>query len=490
MRSERELKLRLLNVVAIPCHGYRNPAKPGPLRRFFSLLGPGVVTGAADDDPSGIVTYTIAGAQSGPSLLWTALVTWPLMGAVQYMCARIGLVSGGGLAAAMRKKLPRWLLVVAALALFVANTINISADLAGMADVLQLLVKIPASIFLVVIGGIIVATTIYFPYKAFASVLKWLAASLFAYVITGFLVHPNWKEILSATFLPHWPKSHMEWTTLVAILGTTISPYLFFWQASQEIEEEKEKGHRTQASRRGAPQRELNNRAVDVGLGTFFSNFIMYFIIMTAASTLHRDGVTQIESSRDAIRVLEPLAGKFAALLYATGLISVGFLAIPTLAGASAYAFAETFAWRQGLDQKLHRARAFYGILVCSILVGIALCFTRIKPTDALFITAVINGILAPFLLLAILWVASDKVIMQNQPSSWLARIVVGITDARHVRRGHRHFSVGTWLSRAASLPARPARPGNKWPGPPRRPFLLKRHPVLRGWLLFGARTA
>jgi NRAMP (natural resistance-associated macrophage protein)-like metal ion transporter len=402
--------------------------KTGPFRRFFSILGPGVITGAADDDPSGIVTYTIAGAQSGTSLLWTALLTWPLMGAVQFMCARIGLVSGGGLGAAMRQKLPRWLLVMVALALFAANTVNISADLAGMADVLQLLVKIPAALSLLIIGVIIIVTTVFFSYKAFASILKWLAASLFAYVITGFLVHPHWKAILSATFLPRWPTSHTQWTTLVAILGTTISPYLFFWQASQEIEEEKEKGHRTQASRRGAPQHELKNRMVDVGLGTFFSNFIMYFIILTAASTLHLHGATQVESSRDAIRVLEPLAGKFATVLYATGLISVGFLAIPTLAGASAYAFAETFAWRQGLGQKLHRARAFYGTLACSIVFGVVLCFTHIKPTDALFLTAVINGILAPFLLIAILWVACDKGIMQNQPSSWLARVVVGIT--------------------------------------------------------------
>lgn len=405
-----------------------NKTKPGPLRRFFSLLGPGVVTGAADDDPSGIVTYTITGAQTGTSLLWTALLTWPLMGAVQFMCARIGLVSGGGLGAAMRKKLPRWLLVIAALALFAANTVNIGADLDGMADVLQLLLKIPVAISVVIIGVTIILTTIFFSYKAFASVLKWLAASLFAYVITGFLVHPNWTEILRATFLPQWPTSRTQWTTLVAILGTTISPYLFFWQASQEIEEEKEKGHRTQASRRGAPVRDLNNRVVDVGLGTFFSNFIMYFIILTAATTLHSKGITQVESSRDAIRVLEPLAGKFAALLYAAGLISVGFLAIPTLAGSSAYAFAETFAWRQGLGQKLHRARAFYGTLACSIVVGVALCFTHIKPTDALFLTAVINGLLAPFLLIAIVWVASDKEIMQNQPSSWLARIVVIIT--------------------------------------------------------------
>jgi len=403
-------------------------AKAGPLRRFFSLLGPGIITGAADDDPSGIVTYTIAGAQTGTSLLWTALLTWPLMGTVQFMCARIGLVSGNGLGAAMRKKLPRGLLVVAALALFAANTVNIGADLAGMADALQVLLKIPLGLSVVVIGAIIILTTIYFPYKAIASLLKWLAAALFAYVITGFLVHPHWSAILRATFLPRWPASHTQWTTLVAILGTTISPYLFFWQASQEIEEEKEKGHRTHASRRGAPQHELDNRAIDVGLGTFFSNFIMYFIILTAASTLHRDGITQVESTRQAISVLQPLAGKFATLLYATGLISVGFLAIPTLAGSSAYAFAETFAWRQGLGQTLPRARGFYGTLVCSIVFGVALCFTHIRPTDALYLTAVINGILAPFLLAAIVWVASDHTLMQGQPSSWLARIIVIVT--------------------------------------------------------------
>ena len=404
-----------------------NPQKPGLIRRFFSALGPGLITGAADDDPSGIITYTIAGAQLGTSLLWTAFLTWPLMGAAQMMCARIGLVSGGGLGAALRKKLPRWLLVVAVLALFVANTINISADLSGMADVLFLITGVPLGVFVVFIGAVIILTTIYFPYKALASVLKWLAAVLFSYVITAFLVHPNWHKALVATFFPHWPTSHAQWTTLVAILGTTISPYLFFWQASQEIEEEKEKGHRTLASRRGAPASDLKERAMDVGAGTFFSNFIMYFIILTAASTLHAHGVTSVESTKDAVRVLKPLAGTFATVLYAAGLIGVGFLAIPTLAGASAYAFAETFAWRQGLDQKLHRARAFYGTLVCSILVGVGLCFTKVKPMDALFLTAVINGLLAPFLLVGILWVACDSVIMQGQPSSWLARIAVAV---------------------------------------------------------------
>jgi NRAMP (natural resistance-associated macrophage protein)-like metal ion transporter len=402
--------------------------RPGSIRHFFSILGPGLITGAADDDPSGIVTYTIAGAQLGTSLLWTAFITWPLMGAVQMMCARIGLVSGAGLGAALRKKLPRWLLIVAVLALFVANTINVSADLQGMADVLRLTTGVPEGVFVVLIGAVMIVATVRFPYRALASVLKWLAAILLSYVVTAFLVHPHWSKVLAATFLPQWPTSRAQWTTLVAIFGTTISPYLFFWQSSQEIEEEKRKGHRSEASRHGASAKELRDRALDVGTGAFYSNSIMYFVILTAAGTLHEHGVTSVDSTEDAVRVLEPLAGPFASALFAAGLIGVGFLAVPTLAGASAYAFAETFSWRQGLDLKLGRARAFYGTLICSILIGIALSFTRIKPMDALFLTAIINGILAPFLLVGILWVASDSAIMQGQPSSWLARGAVAVT--------------------------------------------------------------
>ncbi len=234
--------------------------------------------------------------------------------------------------------------------------------------------------------------------------------------------------MLRDTFLPQLPRSPAEWTTLAAILGTTISPYLFFWQASQEIEEEKAKGHRTQASRRGAPQGALRERAIDVGLGTFFSNLIMYFIILTAAATLHRHGVTQLESTRQAVQVLEPLAGSSPPGSTQWDSSPSVFLAIPTLAGASAYACAETFAWRQGLDQKLPRARAFYGALTCSIVFGVALTFCRVRPTDALFLTAVINGVLAPFLLAGVLWVACDHVIMRGQPSPWPARIAVGVT--------------------------------------------------------------
>jgi Mn2+/Fe2+ NRAMP family transporter len=234
--------------------------------------------------------------------------------------------------------------------------------------------------------------------------------------------------VLAMTFLPSWPTSHAQWSTLVAILGTTISPYLFFWQTSQEVEIEKARGQRTLASRQGGDSQELKNRAIDVGVGAFFSNIIMYFIILTTALTLHKNGITQLDSSKDAVKALAPLAGHFASLLYAVGLIGVGFLAIPTMAGSAAYVFVETFDFPQGLDEKLLRVRAFYGILVLSMLLGMALTFTPIKPMDALFWSAVINGLLAPFVLVGILLVACDSVLMQNQRSSMLARITVGIT--------------------------------------------------------------
>ena len=403
----------------------KQPDRP----KLLQILGPGLITGASDDDPSGIATYSQSGAQFGFAMCWVMLFTFPLMAAIQEISARIGRVTGLGIAGNLRKHYPAWLLNGVVGLLVAANTINLGADLGAMAAALKLLIGGPQLVYVAAFAVISALLEIFVRYSRYVSVLKWLTLSLFAYVATVFVVGVPWGRAVAGTLLPHLQLSGDYLTVVVAVLGTTISPYLFFWQASQEIEEEKEKGHRTQASRRGAPARDLNNRVIDVGLGTFFSNFIMYFIILTAAATLHRHGVTtQVESSRDAVRVLEPFAGKFAALLYAAGLISVGFLAIPTLAGSSAYAFAETFAWRQGLGQKLHRARAFYGTLACSIVFGIALCFTHVKATDALFLTAVINGMLAPFLLIAIVWVASDNAIMRGQPSSWLARIVVIIT--------------------------------------------------------------
>ena len=398
------------------------------VRKLLGMLGPGVVTGAADDDPSGIATYSIAGAQLGTGMLWTAFVTWPMMGCVQFMCARIGMVTGEGLASALRKKFPKPLLILASLALLSANTVNIGADLAGMADAAQMLTTIQSRFYVIFFGIGIAVATVLFPYKQIASILKWLALVLFAYVVTTFLIGPDWPAIIRVTFVPSWPKGHEAWATLVAILGTTISPYLFFWQASQEVEEEKAMGRNLLKSREQATEGEIRTRKLDVGVGTFFSNLVMYFIILTTALTLHQHGITRIETSRQAAEALRPLAGNFAYILYTVGIVGVGFLAVPTLAGSAAYALAETFHWKQGLDKKFTQARAFYSVMILSTVMGIGIDFAGINPVKALFWTAVINGLLAPFLLVGILLVASDPAIMRGQPSSRLSTIVVAIT--------------------------------------------------------------
>ena len=405
----------------------RTHKQKNSLRRFFSKLGPGLVTGAADDDPSGIATYTIAGAQLGTSLLWTAFLTWPLMGCVQFTCARIGMVTGEGLGAALRKKIPRWMLILAAFALFGANSVNIGADLFGMADAAEMLSGLNSHLLILIFGIGIAFWTVRCSYDQIAAILKWLALCLFAYVVTAFVVKPNWSRTVHDTFVPAWPKNHATWQTLVAILGTTISPYLFFWQSSQEVETEKTMGRRIVVQRRNATRQEIIDRKLDVGTGTFFSNFVMYFIILTAAVTLHQHGVTSIQTSKQAAEALRPLAGTLAYFLYAAGLIGVGLLAVPTLSGSAAYAFAETFNWSQGLDEKLRRAPAFYIVVIVSICLGMAMDFLKINAVTALFWTAVINGVLAPFLLAGILIVACDKKIMRHQPSSMLSRVVVAI---------------------------------------------------------------
>jgi NRAMP (natural resistance-associated macrophage protein)-like metal ion transporter len=403
------------------------PRKPNPVRRFFLLLGPGLITGAADDDPSGVATYSIAGAQLGTSLLWTAFITWPLMGAVQFMCARIGMVTGQGLGAAFGRKFPRPLIILASLALLGANTINVGADLSGMADAAEMLTGFNSHWFVVLFGLGIAFATIRFRYYQIAMILKWLALFLFAYVITAFIVGPDWKTVLHDTFVPSLPKGHDAWQNLVAILGTTISPYLFYWQSSQEVEHEKAMGRRMVRQREGATKREIIDRKLDVGIGTFFSNFVMYFIILTTALTLHAHGIKDIDTSKQAAEALKPLAGSIAYTLYTVGLIGVGLLAIPTLTGSAAYAFAETFKWRQGLDERFKGARYFYGVIILSTVVGIGMDFLGINPVKALFWTAVINGVLAPFLLIGILFVACDRKLMNGQPSSWVSRIMVGI---------------------------------------------------------------
>lgn len=403
-------------------------AKKNPAKRFFAALGPGLITGAADDDPSGIATYSMAGARLGTGMLWTALLTWPLMAAVQMMCARIGMVTGMGLMKSLRRRFPKPIIVTFSLALFAANTINVGADLLGMADAAEMLVGVKAGFFVVLFGVMITVTSVRCDYQQIARILKWLCLALFAYVITGFIIKPDWSSVARDTFIPSLPRGHDAIQMLVAILGTTISPYLFVWQASQEVEEEKAQGLNRISLREGASQGAINTRALDVGAGTFFSNLVMYFIILTTGLTLYRHGITNIETSKQAAEALRPLAGAFAATLYTIGVVGVGLLSIPTLAGSAAYAFAETFAWKQGLNEKPKAAWRFYSVFVLAMAAGMALYFLKVNPVKALFWTAIINGVLAPFLLTAILFVASDTKLMKKQPSSMVARICVGLT--------------------------------------------------------------
>jgi NRAMP (natural resistance-associated macrophage protein)-like metal ion transporter len=405
-------------------------------------IGPGIVTGAADDDPSGIATYSIAGAQLGTQLLWTALITWPLMAAVQMMCARIGQVTGRGLSGNLRQRFPRWLLIVFILALLVANTINIAADLAGMADAAEMISGINSHWFEVGFAVLIAGATVKLSYRRIANVLKWLVLVLFAYPITAILVGADWGAVARAALVPHLPHSSGQWSMLVAILGTTISPYLFFWQASSEVEEEKELGRTRLADRKGATTEELEMRRIDVGVGTFFSNLVMFFIILTTAVTLNRHGMTHIETTRQAAAALRPLAGKFAAMLFTIGIVGVGFLAIPTLAGSAAYAFAETFGWREGLNQTMRRARSFYAVFLIATAGAALLSLAGINPVKALFWTAVINGLLAPFLLVTILIIAADTRLMQGQPSPRWEWVLVAVATAAMFGAGVAMFVV------------------------------------------------
>jgi NRAMP (natural resistance-associated macrophage protein)-like metal ion transporter len=399
------------------------------LRRIWKALGPGITTGAADDDPSGIATYSVAGAQFGTGFLWTPVLAWPLMMAVQSMCARIGMVTGRGLMGTLRKKLPRPILLFVAVALFAANTINVGADLAGMSDAAAILTGFNSWLWVIGFGAVIAFATIELRYVVIARILKWLTLVLFAYVAEAFIVGGvDWRSVLRDTVRPALPHGGDMWAMLVAILGTTISPYLFFWQAAQEVEEEKSKGRRSVAARRGATSDAIRAMKVDVAIGTFFSHVVMYFIMLATAMTLHRHGMTHPSTSRDVAEALTPLAGKFAALLYTIGIVGTGALAIPTLSGSAAYAFAEIFGWREGMDERPRRARAFYSAFAVSIALGMTLVFLNVNPIRALYLSAVLNGLLAPLLLVCILIVASDRKLMAGQPSSTLGRVTVTIT--------------------------------------------------------------
>jgi NRAMP (natural resistance-associated macrophage protein)-like metal ion transporter len=396
-----------------------------PIKRFFLLLGPGLITGASDDDPSGIGTYTTAGASLGFATLWTAILTLPMMAAIQFICAKIGLVSGRGLAGVLRKHYPRWLVLSAIALLVVANTINAGTDLGAIAAAVNLLIpRVPAVILVVPIAIAIVAVQILGPYRFIVRIFKWLTLTLFAYIVAAFLARPNWSEVLKATLVPTLRLDHEYLITLVAIFGTTITPYLFFWQASQEVEEELSMGRTTLAQREGATDRELKWAEIDVDAGMIFATVVFYFVILASAATLHATGKTNIQTATEAAAALRPLSYGLATTLFALGLIGSGLLAVPILTGASAYAMCEAFKWRSGLNEKFHGARKFYLVIAVSTLIGVLINFLKIPPVTALFWTAVINGVLAPPLIVVIMLVSNSKKVMGKRTNGKLTNVL------------------------------------------------------------------
>jgi NRAMP (natural resistance-associated macrophage protein)-like metal ion transporter len=410
-----------------------DPPKRSGLQSFLDELGPGLITGAADDDPSGISTYSVAGASFGYSTLWTALLSFPLMAAVQLMCARLGMVTGCGLASVIRTRYPRWVLWLACSLVIVANIFNIGADLGGMADAMQMMSGIRAYYWTPFFAALIIALLMWTSYCTMARVFKWLTLVLFAYIITAFLAHPNWSAVLRATFIPHiqWTRDYLA--VLVGILGTTISPYLFFWQAAQEVEEDRQRGKTTVAQRRGSTTKELRIAQKDVVTGMLFSNLVMYFLILTTGATLHVHGVTHIETAKQAAEALLPLAGKGAYLLFTLGLVGTGMLAVPVLAGSSAYAIAEAAKWRSAsLGIVPQRARKFYAVIAIAIVVGLALDFAGFNAVRMLFWSAILNGLLAPPLVVMVVLLTSDRKVMGSRVNShrmqtlgWICALVM-----------------------------------------------------------------
>jgi NRAMP (natural resistance-associated macrophage protein)-like metal ion transporter len=393
-------------------------------------LGPGLIAGASDDDPSGIGTYAIAGAQLGYGPLWTAILTLPLMATVQYICAKIGMVNGLGLAGVLRQRYPRLLLYTVVVVLFIANTFNAGADLVAIAAGINLLVPVRVAVLICPLALIILALQIWGSYRWIANTFRWLTLSLFAYIASAFFARPAWGEVLRNTF---WPT--ITWTgpflaTLVAILGTTISPYLFFWQASQEVEEKLALGRKRFRLRCGPTDEELKFALWDVSVGMILSNVVMYFIILATAATLHRVGQTNIESAAQAGEALRPLAGPAASVLMALGLIGTGLLTVPILTGSAAYAACEAFGWKCSLDAHPAQAKEFYLAIALSTLGALLIDQLGISAMHALFWAAVLNGFLAPPLLAVIMFVASDQRLMGKRVIGWQANFLGWMTTA------------------------------------------------------------
>ncbi|WP_223693671.1 NRAMP family divalent metal transporter [Leifsonia poae] len=412
--------------------GGASPARPRRrLGRLLKILGPGLVTGAADDDPSGIATYSQAGAQFGFATLWTMLLTFPLMVAVQDACMRIGAVTGKGLAAIVRDHYSKWVLYPVVGLLVTANTFNIGSDIGAMASSTHLLMPgVPVAAIAIVFVVVIVVLEVFVSYKVYIRILKWLALALFAYVFTAFLVNVPWGKVIAATVIPQFQLNQSFLYIVVAIFGTTISPYLFFWQTSNTVEDEIAED-RTDAAG-GAPRisrRYLRRLRVDTTIGMFFSNMVAWFIIVVGAVVLNAAGVTNISTAADAAKALQPLVNSFpnsgyiAQLIFAVGVIGIGLMSIPVLAGSSAYAVTETFNWREGLSRRFMKARAFYAVIIAGTLIGLLLNFVGLDPVQALVLTAVINGIVAVPLIFFIIRLSGRRDLMGANISGPWSRI-------------------------------------------------------------------
>jgi NRAMP (natural resistance-associated macrophage protein)-like metal ion transporter len=398
-----------------------DPSTPSKNRieLFFADLGPGLITGCADDDPSGISTYSVTGATFGYGLLWTALVSFPMMAAIQIMCGRLGMVTGRGLSGVVRRRYSKWVLWGACFLLIVANVINIAADLGGMGDATQMLTGVSSLIWTPLYTALIIAFLFWSSYRQIARIFKWMTLVLLAYVATTFFAGVDWRQALLATVRPQLAWSRDYLAVLVGILGTTISPYLFYWQASQEVEEE-----RAQGKRKGASDEDLRRLRVDGVTGMFASNFVMYFIILTTAATLHSHGIVKIETAKQAAEALRPLAGRGAYLLFTLGLIGTGMLGVPVLAGSCAYAIAEAAAWRGSLERKPRGAKKFYGVLAAAMTIGLVINYMGLDAVKMLFWSAVVNGVLAPPLILLVLLLTSDPKVMGDRVSSKMERML------------------------------------------------------------------
>lgn len=387
--------------------------------RFWKLLGPGLVTGASDDDPSGIATYSQAGASLGLSTLWTALIAFPLMAAIQQMCARIGLVTKQGLTGTLKKHYPKPVLYLMLLFSFPAIILNIGADIAGMGAVGNLLFPaIDQSYFSVLFTIVLIGLIIYLPYTKIAATLKYLCIVMLVYFVVPFLYKQDLKEILLATFVPSIQFNKEYIAILVGILGTTISPYLFFWQASVEVEEMNVKKTLI------INKKIIDEMEKDVDFGMGFSGFVMYFIILTTGTVLFKSGIHQIDTVEQAAQALKPLAGDMAYLLFAIGIIGTGLIAIPVLSGSLSYIFTETFGWEQGLNKKFHEAKGFYSIIAFSLILGLSLNYIGISPIDALIYTAILYGITAPVLIAIILHISNNREIMGENTNSKLSNVL------------------------------------------------------------------